>query len=67
MTEEELTILASKGAISELPPASREQCEAMIEHLRRMVADAGIAVGGLAVALIGAEMQMGTWQHKEKA
>jgi hypothetical protein len=58
MTEEELTVLAIKGAITELPPAEREQCEAMVEHLRRMVADAGSPVGTLAIALIGAELQL---------
>jgi hypothetical protein len=57
-TEEQETILMIKGAISELPPAQREQCEAMVEHLRRMVKDAE-PVGGLAIALIGAEMQAG--------
>lgn len=50
------TILAIKGVISELPPEMREQCYALVEHMRRMVEDAG-AVGPLAVALIGAELQ----------
>lgn len=57
--EEQQTILMIKGAISELPPAHREQCEAMAEHLRRMVNDAGDVVGPLAIALIGAELQAG--------
>lgn len=57
MTEEEQTVLMIKGAIADLPPAQREQCEAMVEHLRRMVKDAE-PVGGFAIALIGAEMQI---------
>lgn len=65
MTEEEQTILMIKGAISDLPLAQREQCEAMVEHLHRMIADAGIVVGGMAIALVGAEMQSGTWQYVE--
>lgn len=56
MTEEQLTLLAIQGMISKLPTAQREQCEAMIEHLHRMVADAGDVVGPMAIALIGAEM-----------
>jgi hypothetical protein len=57
MTDEEQTVLLIKGAIAELPAAEREQCESMVEHLRRMIADAGSPVGTLAIALIGAELQ----------
>lgn len=56
MTEEEQTVLMIKGMIASLPPASREQCEAMVEHLRRMVSDAGDVVGPLSIALVGAEL-----------
>lgn len=56
--EEQQTILMVKGAISELPPALREQCESMVEHLRRMVKDAE-PIGGLAIALVGAELSAG--------
>ncbi len=59
MTEDEQTVLMIKGAISELPVASREQCEELAGHIRRMVDEAGDVVGPLAVALIGAEMQLG--------
>jgi len=59
MTDEQLTVLAIKGAIAELPPDLREQCNAMVEHLRRMVTDAGDVIGPLAVALVGAELQAG--------
>jgi len=58
MTEDELTVLAIKGMISDLPPASREQCEAMADHLRRMINDAGDVIGPLAIALVGAELQV---------
>lgn len=39
-----------------------EQTILMVEHLRRMVKDAE-PVGGLAIALVGAEMQWGTWSE----
>jgi hypothetical protein len=58
VTEEEMTLLAIKGLISDLAPEQREQCEAMAEHLRRMIEDAG-DVGTLAFALVGAELQAG--------
>lgn len=58
MTEEEqLTILAIKGAISELPPEHEERCLALVGHIQRMVIEAGSPVGELAVALVGAELQ----------
>ena len=58
MTEEEQTVLMIKGAISELPPELEDQCNAMVEHLRRLVADAGETVGTLAITLVGAELQI---------
>lgn len=58
MTDDELTLAAIKGVISDLPPELREQCDAMIDHLHRMIEDAGDPVGPLAIALIGAEMQL---------
>lgn len=70
MTEEQLTVLAIKGMIAELPPATREQAEAMAEHFRRMIRDAGtlngpknasVRVGQLALALVGAELDAEEW------
>ena len=56
MTEEQETVLMIKGMIASLPPATQEQCEEMVEHLRRMVSDAGDVVGPMAIALVGAEL-----------
>lgn len=65
MTEEQLTVLAIKGMITELPPATREQAEAMAEHFRRMIrdagTDAGVRVGQVALALVGAELDAEEW------
>lgn len=58
MNEDQITLLAIKGAISELPAHQREACEEFAEHLRRMVLEAGYPVGALAFALVGAELQM---------
>jgi len=57
LTEEQITILAIKGAISELPPEHEERCNELAEHIRRMVKEAGFPVGALAVGLVGAELQ----------
>jgi hypothetical protein len=56
-TEEQLTILAIKGAISELPPHQEEACNELAEHMRRMIKAAGSPVGELAITLVGAEIQ----------
>lgn len=57
MTQEQLVVLALRGAIEELPPAQAEQCKELAEHIRRQRQAAGEPVGTLAVALVGAEMQ----------
>lgn len=57
LTEDQLTILAIKGAISELPPHQEEACNELAEHFRRLIEAAGSPVGELAIALVGAEMQ----------
>jgi hypothetical protein len=59
MTEEQITILAIKGAISELPPHQEEACNELAEYLRRVVKEAGSPIGELAFALVGAELQAG--------
>lgn len=45
------------AVINNLPPASREQCEELAEHIRHCVRQAGEPVGALAVALVGSEME----------
>lgn len=57
MTQEEQTILIIKGVISELPPAQKEACEELAEHIRQTCKVAGEPVGTLALALVGAEAQ----------
>jgi hypothetical protein len=57
MTEEEITILAIKGAIAELPSEQQEACNEVAARLRQMVKDAGSPVGELAFAIVGAELQ----------
>lgn len=70
MTEEQQTVLAIKEMIAQLPPATREQTEAVAEHFRRMIRDAGtfngarnasVRVGQLALALVGAELDAEEW------
>lgn len=58
MTEEQETVLMITGAISELPPAQRDACKELAERIRKQVEAAGEPVGGLAIALVGAEMAM---------
>lgn len=57
MSEDQITVLAIKGAISELPPHQEEACNDLAEHIRRMIKEAGSPVGELAIALVGAELQ----------
>lgn len=65
MTEEQLTVLAIRGTIAELPPVIREQAELMAEQFRRMIRDAGSSegwrVGQVALALVGAELDAEEW------
>jgi hypothetical protein len=56
--EEKETLRLIQGAISELPAAQYEACLALAEHIRRMLVVAAEPVGPLAVALIGAELQL---------
>ena len=56
-TEEQLTILAIKGIISELPAAQEDACFELAEHIRTVVKCAGEPVGMLALSLVGAEAQ----------
>lgn len=57
LTEEQITILAIKGAISELAPEHEERCNELVAHMRKMIIEAGSPVGELAIALVGAELQ----------
>jgi len=58
MTEDEQTILLIKGVISELPAAQQEACLELAEHIRMVTKTAGMPVGHLALAIVGAEAQM---------
>lgn len=58
MTQEQQTVLIIKGTISELPAAQVEVCKELVEHIQRVIAQAGEPVGTLALALVGAEAQM---------
>lgn len=59
MNEDEITILAIKGMIAELPAAQNEACLELAEFIRMNLKNAGEPVGTLAIALVGAEMQRG--------
>lgn len=63
--EERITILAIKGAISELAPEHEERCNELAEHIRRMIASAGSPVGELAIALVGAEVQAAMQEYRK--
>lgn len=54
MTEEELTILAIKGAISELDITDQVKCINLADQFRKLVQSEPCGV--LAFALVGAEM-----------
>ena len=57
MTDEDRnTILLIKGVISELTPEQQKACKQVADRLRQIVLEAG-DVGGLAFALVGAELQ----------
>lgn len=57
MSENEITVLAIKGAITELPATDREACLKLADHTRQSVHSVDTVVGTLAFALVGAEMQ----------
>lgn len=54
MTDEELTVLAIRGAISELQIADRVKCLNLAAQFRKLVESE--LCGVLAFALVGAEM-----------
>ncbi len=58
MTQEQETVLLIKGAITGLTPAEQESCREAAEQIRRIIKSAGDHAGPLAVALVGAEMQL---------
>ena len=58
MTDEEQTVLLIKGTISELPATEAEACLELADFLRQAVAKAGMPVGPMAIALVGAQMQL---------
>jgi hypothetical protein len=57
MSDDEVTLLAIKGMIAELEPKDRREFEALTKQIRLMVKKAG-NLGTLAVALLGAELQL---------
>jgi hypothetical protein len=57
MTDDEMTLLAIKGMIGELPLEERREFEDLVKKIRSMVKDAK-HIGALAIALLGAELQM---------
>jgi hypothetical protein len=57
MTEDEVTLLAIKGMIGELPLEERREFEALTTQIRSLVKKAG-SIGTLAIALLGAELQL---------
>jgi hypothetical protein len=57
MNNEEETLLMIKGLIASLSPAEQEACLELAEHIRLQINSAGVPVGALALALIGAEAQ----------
>lgn len=58
MTQEEQTLLVIKGAIASLGAAEEEACKELADHIERVVKQAGEPVGTLAMALVGAKMQV---------
>ncbi len=62
VTEDEQTLLLIKGAISELPAVQQSAVHACAQDLRdriRLAEAADEALGTLAFALVGAEVQLG--------
>ena len=47
-----------KGLISQLPADQIETCDELCNHIKRVIREAGKPLGGLAIALVGAEMQL---------
>lgn len=62
-TEQEL-FFTIKGLIASLTAESRESVEEMAEHIRRMIKLAADGEGAIAIALIGAELQLQQNQNK---
>ena len=58
MTKEEETVLMIKGAIATLSLGEREACNELAEHMHRQLKSAGDVVGTLALALVGAEIEL---------
>ncbi len=54
---DKMIIAQIKNTIMQLSIAEQEQCNELADHMRRMIAAAGIPVGTLALALVGAEQQ----------
>lgn len=57
MTDDELTLAAIKGVIFDLPESERKLCETTIAELREII-NRNPTFGTLAIALLGAEMQL---------
>jgi len=58
MTSEQETVYMIRGMITELPADQQEACNEVADHLRRVIESAGEPAGTLALALVGAEMQI---------
>lgn len=56
MTDDQITILAIKGAIAELPTEQAQKCAELATTIREMIVTHGEAAI-YAIALIGAELQ----------
>lgn len=57
MKKKSETTVVIEAAIERLPPMMREQCLDFVDHLRRQCKNAGPVVGGLAMALVGSELE----------
>jgi hypothetical protein len=57
MNKDQETILIIKGAIAAMSTAEQEACYELAEHFRQSIKCAGVSIGTLAIALVGAEMQ----------
>ena len=58
MTPDQETLLLIKGSISDLTPEQQLQVKDCAAMIRAVIADGGVA-GVVALALVGAEMQVG--------
>ena len=60
MSDDELTLLAIKGFISELPKEDKQKADKCISEIREVVSKYEEGIYALAIALLGAELQLKT-------